>query len=140
MNSNHIDNHDLAVSEQIAKVLHGGCSENNICLVTDILATLVDKWTIHTILLLGQHPKLRFNQIKSGIRGISQRMLTVTLRSLEQNGVLLRTQYSETPPRVEYELTSLGKGFLARLIELAGWADENFKEIVKSRSRYQKAR
>ena len=132
------DNQRVRTSERIAKILSGTSVEHNICPIKDILATIVDKWSIHTILLLGQHGTLRFNQLKTGVRGISQRMLTVTLRSLEEDGVIVRTQYLEIPPRVEYELTVLGNSLLDKLLELACWADLNFREIIRSRSRYAK--
>ena len=85
----------------------GACTRKKICPVKDIMAAYGDKWTMYTVLLLGQHGKMRFNELRDNISGISQRMLTVTLRSLEEDGIILRTLYAEKPPRVEYELTEL---------------------------------
>jgi DNA-binding HxlR family transcriptional regulator len=65
-------------------------------------------------------------------------MLTVTLKSLEENGIVLRTVYPEIPPRVEYALTDLGKSLLEKLADLANWADDHFNEIVKARKKYSK--
>lgn len=124
--------------EQIAAVFSGACSQKKICPVKDIMARYGDKWSIHTLLLLGQHQKMRFNELRSGIQAISQRMLTVTLRSLEEDGIVSRTIYPEIPPRVEYELTLLGESLVKQLLQLATWAEENFAEIMKARKKYQK--
>lgn len=124
--------------ERIAQIFSGACSRRHICPVKDIVARFGDKWSVYTILLLGQHEALRFNELKSGIAGISQRMLTVTLRTLEEDGLLLRTQYAEIPPRVEYQLTPLGKSLLTQLLELASWADAHFQDVLKARKKYQK--
>ena len=132
METDTIDNQSLTISEQIAKVFNGNCKQKNSCLVKDILARFGDKWSIYTVLRLGQYRKLRFNELKLGINGISQRMLTVTLRSLEEDGVVLRKVYPEIPPRVEYELTDLGKSLLEQLLHLANWADDHFVDIMCS--------
>ena len=124
------------IGERIAKVLSGNSKQRNICPVKDIMARFGDKWSIYSILLLGQKEKLRFSEMKNGIEGISQRMLTVTLRSLEEDGIVSRTIYPEVPPRVEYQLTQLGKGLLEQLLQLASWADDHFLEIVKARKKY----
>lgn len=138
METNIIDNQELIISERIAKVFEGNCKQKNSCPVKDVLARFGDKWSIYTVLRLGQHRKRRFNELKQGISGISQRMLAVTLRSLEEDGVVLRKVYPEIPPRVEYELTDLGKSLLEQLLQLASWADDNFGEIVKARKNYTK--
>ena len=124
--------------EQIAAVFSGPCAQKKVCPVKDIMASFGDKWSMFTILLLGQHQKMRFNELRCQITGISQRMLAVTLRSLEENGIASRTVYPEIPPRVEYELTTLGEGLLTRLLSLASWADENFGEIVEARKKYER--
>lgn len=132
------DNQEVVISERIEKVFSGHCKQKNICPVKDILARFGDKWTIYAVLLLGRNNRLRFNELKSGIEGISQRMLTVTLRSLEEDGIVQRTIFPEIPPRVEYALTDLGKSLLEQLLQLANWADDHFAEIVKARKKYQK--
>jgi DNA-binding HxlR family transcriptional regulator len=124
--------------EQMAAVFSSTCNRSNLCLVKDIMAGYCDKWSMYTILLLGQHRKIRFNELRSAISGISQRMLTVTLRSLEKNGIVSRTMYPQIPPRVEYQLTPLGESLLKQLLQLAGWAEENFAEIMKAKKRYEK--
>lgn len=124
--------------EQIEAVFSGPCSQKKICPVKDIMARYGDKWTMHTVLLLGQHHRLRFNEIKCGVSGISQRMLTVTLRALEEDGIVSRTLYPEIPPRVEYQLTPIGESLLKQLIQLGNWASENFEDIMKARKKYGK--
>ena len=124
--------------DRIAAVFSGACSQEKVCPVKDIMATYGDKWSMYTVLLLGQHSKMRFSELRSGISGISQRMLTVTLRSLEEDGIVLRTIYTEIPPRVEYRLTDLGESLLKQLLQLAIWADENFVEIMKGRKKHER--
>lgn len=139
MANNNVDNQSFTISERIAKVFEGNCKQKHLCPVKDVLARFGDKWSMYTVLRLGQHKKRRFNELKQGINGISQRMLTVTLRSLEEDGVVLRKVYPEIlPPRVEYELTDLGKSLLEQLLQLANWADDNFEGIVKARKSYTK--
>ncbi len=106
------------------------------CPVRDIMDRFGDKWSLLAILNLGNSGKTRFNELKGKIEGISQRMLTVTLRSLERDGLITRTIYAEVPPRVEYELTQLGKGLLQQIMELAQWASNSMDEIVKARMDY----
>ncbi|MDP3913455.1 MAG: helix-turn-helix domain-containing protein [Bacteroidota bacterium] len=95
-----------------------------------------DKWSLLVILNLGYSGKTRFNELKGKIDRISQRMLTVTLRSLERDGLLTRKIYAEVPPRVEYELTPLGKSLLQQILELAQWSSGSMDEIVKARMEY----
>lgn len=116
----------------------GTCSQKNICPVKDIMASFGDKWSMYTVLLLGQHQRMRFSELRTAISGISQRMLTVTLRSLEQDGLVSRTIYPQVPPRVEYELTGLGESLLKQLLHLARWAEEHAGEIMKARKMYEK--
>lgn len=124
--------------ELLASVFSGACSQRKVCPVKDIMASFGDKWSMYTILLLGQHQKMRFNELRTAISGISQRMLTVTLRSLEDDGIVSRTIYPEIPPRVEYELTELGESLLRQLLQLATWAEENFDKIMKARKKHGK--
>lgn len=124
--------------EQIATVFSGTCSQKQLCPVKDIMASYGDKWSMYTVLLLGLHQKMRFNELRTGINGISQRMLTVTLRSLEEDGIVSRTLYPEIPPRVEYSLTELGESLLKQLLQLANWAEDNVGEIIKARKKYEK--
>ncbi|WP_409527606.1 winged helix-turn-helix transcriptional regulator [Rhizobium sp. BK313] len=103
--------------------------------LSSILAIVGDKWTVLIVVLLGDGPK-RFNEIKRMVGGISQRMLTFTLRGLERDGLVTRTVYPTTPPRVEYELTELG-GTLWKAVEpLSSWARNHLDEIVASRDTF----
>lgn len=124
--------------ELIAHVFSGNCARKKLCPVKDIMASYGDKWSMYTVLLLGQHQTMRFSHLKTEIHGISQRMLTVTLRSLEEDGIVVRTLYPEIPPRVEYSLTELGEGLLKQLVQLAAWADDNLAAILKSRKKFEK--
>lgn len=101
----------------------------------EILARVGDKWSLYTISMLRSGPK-RFNEIKGLIEGISQRMLTLTLRGLERDGLITRTIYPTIPPRVEYELTELGRTLLMPVLALVDWADTNQLDILEARSRY----
>src|SRR5947209_6855316 len=124
--------------ERIAAVFAGACTQKKLCPVKDIMANYGGKWTIYTVLLLGQHQKMRFNELRCSINGISQRMLTVTLRSLEEDGIVSRTIYPEIPPRVEYQLTELGESLFKQLLKLATWAEEIVSGILKARKKYCK--
>jgi DNA-binding HxlR family transcriptional regulator len=109
---------------------------HNKCPIRDVLDRFGDKWSIYTIILLGQSEKLRFNELKTKINGISQRMLTVTLRSLEQDGLVERKIFPEIPPRVEYKLTILGNDLLKHLLSMAEWAQTNMESIINARKQY----
>jgi len=106
------------------------------CSIRHILDRFGDKWSILIISLLGHQGKLRFNELNQQIGDISQKMLTVTLRSLEADGLLTRTLYPEIPPRVEYELTDLGRSLLPHIEQLAHWAEQNMECILKNREKY----
>jgi DNA-binding HxlR family transcriptional regulator len=106
--------------------------------VTEILSRIGDKWSVMIVRLLGPGPK-RFNEIKRAINGISQRMLTLTLRGLERDGLVTRTVTPSIPPRVDYELTSLGQSLHAPIDALGAWAFANRPEIEASRTRFDAA-
>src|SRR5690349_8420466 len=95
---------------------HGNCS------IRHVLDRFGDKWSILIISLLGHKGKMRFNEISQEIEDISQKMLTVTLRSLEADGLVNRKLFPEIPPRVEYELTELGQSLLPHIESLSEWA------------------
>jgi DNA-binding HxlR family transcriptional regulator len=103
------------------------------CPIRQILDRFGDKWSILVLCLLSHRGTLRFNQISSHISDISQRMLTLTLRSLETDGLVSRKIYPEVPPRVEYELTPLGKSLIPYIENLAEWAKQHMPEVVKNR-------
>ena len=103
--------------------------------VSEVLARVGDKWTVLVVSTLGDGPK-RFNELRRALGSISQRMLTLTLRGLERDGLVTRTVYPTIPPRVEYELTELGRTLLVTVYALAEWADRNRAAIQASRDRY----
>jgi DNA-binding HxlR family transcriptional regulator len=107
-------------------------SEYDACPVTDLFRRIGDKWTLLILVLLGQRPH-RFNELQRRIEGISQRMLTRTLRALETDGLVRRTVFPTVPPRVEYALTPLGRTLLDPLSEVANWAVRHHAEIVAER-------
>lgn len=109
---------------------HGNCS------IRHILDRFGDKWSILIISILGHVGKLRFNELNQQIGDISQKMLTVTLRSLEADGLISRKLFPEIPPRVEYELTDLGRSLLPHIEQLAEWAAKNMDCILKNRAKY----
>ena len=103
--------------------------------LSSILALVGDKWSVLIVVLLGDGPK-RFNEIKRMVGGISQRMLTFTLRGLERDGLVTRTVFPTTPQRVDYELTKLG-GTLWEAVEPLGlWARAHVGEILTSRVQF----
>lgn len=110
-------------------------TRDQICPIRDIIARISDKWSMLAILALGGFGKMRFNELKHKIGDVSQRMLTVTLRNLEGDGLITRTIYPEVPPRVEYELTPLGHSLLAQYAVFADWASTNGEMIIKSRKK-----
>lgn len=105
--------------------------------VSAVLARVGDKWSVLVISLLGPGPR-RFNEIKRMIGGISQRMLTLTLRGLERDGLVTRTVFPTIPPRVEYELTDLGKSLWQPVEALGEWARRHQPEIAAAQRRYDK--
>jgi DNA-binding HxlR family transcriptional regulator len=106
--------------------------------ITEILARVGDKWSVMIVRLLGFGPK-RFSEIKRAINGISQRMLTLTLRGLERDGLVTRTVTPSVPPRVDYELTPLGHSLFAPIDALGAWAFANRHEIESARARFDAA-
>lgn len=100
--------------------------------VASVLARVGDKWSVLLIMMLGEGPK-RFNELKRKIGGISQRMLTLTLRGLERDGLITRTVFPTIPPRVDYELTDLGRGLSKPVEALGRWAFEHRQQIENAR-------
>src|SRR5438132_11810855 len=99
--------------------------------LSSILARVGEKWTVLIIVLLGDGPK-RFNEIKRMIGGISQRMLTLTLRGLERDGLVKRSHFPTIPPRVEYELTQFGRSLWDAVEPLSTWAQGQVKHIIRA--------
>jgi DNA-binding HxlR family transcriptional regulator len=108
------------------------------CPVKDVLNRLGDKWSMLTVIMLSQNGTLRFNELHQLIDGISQKMLTVTLKTLEADGLLVRKMYAQIPPKVEYTLTGLGESLVTPLMHLYDWANSHMPEIKESRKRFEK--
>lgn len=104
------------------------------CPVRDVLGRLGDKWSMLVLLTLNINGKLRFKEVRQTIDDISQRMLTETLKRLETDGLIERTAYSEIPPKVEYNLTELGKSLMPHIESLVQWAQENMETIIAKRN------
>ena len=102
---------------------------------SEVLGRVGDKWTVLVVWTLGDGPK-RFNELRKALGSISQRMLTLTLRALERDGLVTRTAFATIPPRVDYELTKLGRSLLGPVSELGSWARKNRSAIQNSRRRY----
>lgn len=110
-----------------------------ICPVRDVLNYIGDKWSMLIILELGNNSPLRFGELKNAIVGISQKMLTITLRQLEHDGFIERVYFMEVPPRVEYSITPLGLSLMKALNELVRWAKDNAEPILKARKKRAEA-
>jgi DNA-binding HxlR family transcriptional regulator len=106
--------------------------------VREVLSRVGDKWSVLVIGMLGDGPK-RFNELRKAIDGISQRMLTLTLRGLERDGLVTRTLYPTIPPRVDYALTHLGKTLQEPVSALAEWAGRNRVQIQSARDKFDAA-
>lgn len=106
--------------------------------VSEVLGRVGDKWSVLIITMLGDGSR-RFNELKRMVDGISQRMLTLSLRGLERDGLITRTVTPSTPPRVDYELTELGRSLLGTVSALSAWALGNSGTIQQARSRFDGA-
>ncbi len=110
-------------------------SEN--CPIRNLLCRLGDKWSMLVLVSLNANGVMRFSDLQRSIGDVSQRMLTVTLRSLEADGLVSRTIYPEVPPRVEYALTASGESLIPHTNGLVGWALESLPGIVESRNSFK---
>ena len=108
------------------------------CAVREVLDIVGDKWSVLIVVLLGQRT-YRFSELHREIEGISQRMLTLTLRTLVRDGLVSRTPYATVPPRVDYELTELGRTLLVPLTALDAWANAHRDDIWAARQRHDQA-
>ena len=114
------------------------CGHKDPLAVRELLTKIGDKWSIFIILSLVKVYKgrARFSELEKTIPGISQRMLTLTLRNLERDGLLTREVFPEVPPRVEYEMTTLGKSLLRPVEGLFDWVAANWEEVKKAQSQF----
>ena len=103
--------------------------------VNDILSTIGDKWTVLIVVTLSKGP-MRFNELRRAVDGISQRMLTLTLRGLERDGFATRTVFPTVPPRVDYALTELGKTLIAPLTAIGTWAIAHREAVADARANF----
>ncbi len=129
------DNQLVMIKENLEKY-----SDVDNCPVRNVLDKVGDKWSILILLILHEEKILRFNEINKYIESISQKMLSVTLKGLESDGLVKRTIYPQVPPRVEYELTDMGKSLVPHIETLVNWARINIDNIKKSREKYSKSK
>lgn len=102
-------------------------------LVNELIGRVADKWTMLVLEVLGEHGELRFTRLSDLVSGISQKMLTQTLRHMERDGLLVRTVHPVVPPKVEYRLTGLGLSLGAAFCGVWVWAAENLDEVEQAR-------
>ncbi len=105
------------------------------CLAREVLDRIGDKWSVYVIDALAAGTR-RFSELRREVEGVSQRMLTVTLRGLERDGLIVRQVYPVIPPRVEYSLTPLGRSLLAIVEALVAWSADHINDVERSRRRY----
>jgi DNA-binding HxlR family transcriptional regulator len=127
MSVGHMDDTGACVSPEIAATMS--------CEIRDLLDRLADKWSLLVVELLGRDTR-RFSELRRQIDGISQRMLTLTLRHLERDGLVSRTVYPVVPPRVEYRLTPLGTGLLEAICPLVAWTRAHRADITEAQAAY----
>lgn len=126
----------MSVSEAALELVATGQQEA--CPLREVLDRIGDKWSVLVVLCLSEGT-LRFSALRRRIEGVSQRMLTETLRQLERDGIVRRTVYPAVPVRVEYALTELGETLITPLAALTAWAEQNRAAIVRSRAAYDQA-
>jgi len=107
--------------------------------ISTLLSRIGDKWTVLVVQTLAEGPK-RFNELRREIPSVSQRMLTLTLRNLERDGLVSRSVTPSIPPRVDYELTELGQSLQKPICGLANWATENVEAIHEAQARFDAER
>ena len=109
---------------------------DHVCPLNELLDRISGKWAIGILTLAGDHGPIRFTELERGVQGISRRMLTLTLRNLERDGLLVRAIYPTVPPRVEYEATAMAKELYQSLNGLLGWAEQHRNDIAAARVAY----
>lgn len=106
-----------------------------LCPIRNILARMSDKWSLLVFYTLTRADRMRFGELRRAIPDVSQKMLTTTLRTLEEDGFVTRTVYPEVPPRVEYALTARAHSLFPHIQALIGWAKENMERILEDRQK-----
>ncbi|WP_414705091.1 winged helix-turn-helix transcriptional regulator [Pseudolabrys sp.] len=123
-------------TQEGTSLLPGNLHEPGDCrAISAVLSRVGDKWTVLVVSALGGGPK-RFNELRKALGSISQRMLTLTLRALERDGLVTRTVFPTVPPRVDYELTRLGRSLLEPVNGLSAWARANRTAMEAARARF----
>lgn len=108
------------------------------CPIRNILARFSDKWSLLVLYTLNLQPTMRYNYLRRKIPDISQKMLTNSLRTLEEDGMVTRTVYAEVPPRVEYGITDRTRSLFPHINSLIGWAKDNMPAILRDRATHNK--
>jgi DNA-binding HxlR family transcriptional regulator len=119
-----------------AKQIYPESSPEVEALVRDIIGRIADKWTLLVLDLLEEKGTLRFGEISRGVDGVSQKMLTKTLRQMECDGLITRVVHPEIPPRVEYTLTAIGESLTCAFCGVWMWASEHHKQVEAARERF----
>lgn len=134
-----IDYQEVEIKKKLEKIFnYNPLVPIETCPIRDVLSVASDKWSILIVLFIGGHKILRFGDLKSLIHGISAKVLTERLRSLEKDGYLNRTVFPEVPVRVEYQLTAFGIRYLNKLIVLSEWIKDEMEYVIQSRKNYDK--
>jgi DNA-binding HxlR family transcriptional regulator len=129
------DNEIITASQAICEALN----EEQDGLKRDVLSHIGNTWSLFVIHVLGVDGRMRFSKLQDRVTGVSQKMLTKSLRELERDGLISRTQYLEVPPRVEYELTELGRGLLIQIIPLWTWIISRSDVFRDAREKFDRA-
>jgi DNA-binding HxlR family transcriptional regulator len=124
----------VGVTNKLVRIEPSQCAA-----VDQLVALLGEKWTLLVLGALTKEPTLRYNDFQRAVRGISQRMLTLRLKKLEENGLVKRTSFPTVPPRVDYELTPLGRTLIAPIRALLHWVIDNRAAMAEARLMYTKA-
>ena len=119
------------------KKIYGRIDTNNLaaCPIREVFSVVSDKWSILIFFYLGVHPKLRFNELKSLVKGISSKILTERLKRLERDSYILRTVHAQVPVKVEYQLTDLGNAYIDKALPLIEWVAKQAPNILERRER-----
>lgn len=128
---------DEKKNKEIFNYLESG-DKMEVCPVRDILSYVSDKWSILIVGFLGRNEKMRFNELKKAIHGVSSKVLSERLKRLERDGYVNRKVYMEVPVKVEYELTSLGISYVNQLLHMGEWIDKVILDILENRKAYDK--
>lgn len=134
-NETFIDNQEV-INKKKMKIIFSNIDLENpptVCPIRDVLAKVLDKWSILIVLMLGYYDVLRFSELKNKVKGVSPKMLSISLKHLEEDGFVIRTVYAEVPIRVEYNLSDQGRSFCNKILELSEWINLYFPTIVKRR-------